>query len=168
MAGKRYYAKRPDEIPNHPYEIVVYRGGVEEVHEFNAKPSADLGPMIAMYRNADDAIKMGESAIRLMLKQLDDSDGVSITWAPTIVPKPKNAGPDYEPKFRAPLAPHGDGRLHPMTDQDRWLDLDKGSSRRRWQHLMIEDDGVSIDAEVLMEIMSDVIEAAMDGRPTPA
>jgi hypothetical protein len=162
ITPKRYRAVRPSEITPHVFELEVYRGDVPEVHTFTARPNTDLGPLIQLHGAIDDPMKMGQTALKVLVKQMDDSDGVPLAWEPTELPKPKNAGHSYEPKFRGP-----DGKLHSMAERGKFLAFQAGSSRRRWQYLLLEDDGISIDAPVLMAIMSDLIQAAT-GRPTPA
>lgn len=163
MAGKRYHAQNPSELQPHPFEIEVYRGALPEVHEFVARPNAELGPLIRMYKVIDDAMASAEIALKILVKQMDDQDGTPLDWEPKPLKKPGNAGENWEPKFRGP-----DGKLHTMDKAPGFLDPAKGSSRRRWQRLMLEDDGVSVDANVLMEIMQDLVSAAMGARPTPA
>ena len=163
ITPKRYRARRPSEIPAHPFELEVYRGDTPEVHTFIARPKTDLGPLIQLNSMMNDPMRMGAKALQVIARMMDDSDGTPADWAPVTAPKPRNAGESYEPKFRGP-----DGRLHPMDKQATFLDIEAGSSRRRWQHIILEDDGVSVDIEVLMEIMTDLIEAATGNRPTPA
>ncbi len=165
MAGKRYYAANPEKLPITEFELVVWRDGVEETHEFKARPQADAGAMMQFSRSGEDGEAKAEAVFRMMSKMLMNTDGVPAQWSPRPVPKPKNAGPDYQPKFRAPSAPSGDGKLHPMSEAERWTDPARGSSRRRWDYLMFEDRDVTVDIGVVSEILEDLVGAAA-GLPT--
>jgi hypothetical protein len=55
-----------------------------------------------------------------------------------------------------------------MTDADaiaKFTDPAAGSSRRRWDHLMLRDDSAVVEMEDLMEIMRWLVGKATD-RPT--
>lgn len=156
MAGKRYHAVNPETLSTVEFELAVWRDGVEEVHSFTARPQTDAGAVIEFSRSGDDGERKANAVFRMMSKMLINTDGVPVNWVPSIVPKPKNAGADYQPKFRAPGAPSGDGKLHPMTEAYRWTDPEKGSSRRRWDHLMFEDQDITVDLGVVSEILTDL------------
>jgi hypothetical protein len=70
--------------------------------------------------------------------------------------------PQGEPevrKFRAP-----DGRLHPMGDAPKFLEHAAGSSRRRWNELMADDE-LEIDIDQLTDMFEWLISLAAN-RPT--
>jgi hypothetical protein len=161
--GKRYSSLNPATVDAMPFEIEVYRNGLPEVHGFIARPVMDFGSVLLMLKGNE--ADTGQALLRIMRMNLDDADGVSDAWQPTMLDKPTNAAGDWQPKFRAPAAPHGDGRLHPMADMGRWTDPQAGSSRRRWSHLMFEDDGVVVTMTVVFDILKDLTERAA-GIPT--
>ncbi len=163
MAGKRYgggakAAQRLDKPV--PFELEVLRYDEEEVHEFTAVRKVDT-LLAARFMNLDEdqAGVMLRLVTKLIGKTLDNSDGVPVQWSPTPLPKPKNAGARYEPKFRGP-----DGKLHPMDQAIKWTDYAAGSSRRRWEALVADED-VTAQLEALGGITKDLI-AESTGLPT--
>lgn len=161
MAGKRYGQGTNKTIAPVPFELVLYRDSVEETHEFTAVPAIDMASVTKLVDQGDLAGK-AQAIMRMMARLLINTDGVSASWAPTPLPRPKNAGPTYQVKFRGP-----DGKLYPLDRAGEFTDPAKGSSRRRWNYLMFEDEGVVVHMETLVEIMEDLVSAAAD-RPTPA
>lgn len=160
---KRYTSLNTATIPRVDFELEVFRSGEPEVHRFTATPVMDLGSVLMFLSKDDDA--GGQAMLRLMRVNLADDDGVPARWEPTMLPRPGNAGPNWQAKFRAPKAPHGDGELHTMDEVHLWTDPVQGSSRRRWDSLMFEDEGVVVSAEVVMEIIKDLMGQAA-GLPT--
>jgi hypothetical protein len=165
MMVKRYHSVNPAELPTVEFELAVWRDGLEEIHHFTARPQTDAGAMIEFSRSSNDGERQARAVFRMMSKMLINTDGVPSQWVPTIVDKPKNAGADYQPKFRAPGAPAGDGKLHPMSEAGKWTDPAKGSSRRRWDNLMFEDQDITVDIGVVSEILTDLAGDAA-GLPT--
>jgi hypothetical protein len=161
--AKTYTSLNQATVPRLPFNLEVFRNGSPEVHGFTAAPVMDLGSVLMFMRGHED--EMGQALLRLMLVNLVDDDGVPADWSVQMTERPKNAGADWQPKFRAPGPPAGDGRLHSMADAARYTDPNAGSSRRRWSHLMFEDDGVIVSAEVILEIMKDLMAQAA-GLPT--
>lgn len=158
--GKRYSSIDPATVTPMPFEVEVFRSGQPEVHGFVARPVMDFGSVLLMLKGNE--ADTGQALLRIMRMNLDDADGVAETWQPTILDKPAKAPADWQPKFRAPAAPHGDGRLHPMGDMGRWTDPQAGSSRRRWAYLMFEDDGVVVSLQVVFDLLKDITEKAAD------
>ena len=161
--AKTYESLNQATVPRVPFNIKVWRNGVEEVHGFTAAPVMDLGAVLLFMKGEDDSGAQG--LLRMMMVNLADDDGVPAEWAPTMTTRPRNAGPNWQPKFRAPGEPAGDGALHPMSDAGLFTDPDKGSSRRRWSHLMFEDEGVIVTAGVIIEVIKDLMGQAA-GLPT--
>lgn len=162
MPGKRYTMLDPGSAITVPFEISLWRDGVEEVHEFSVRPVTDIGAVMMFTSSGDDGERKAQALMRMMSRMLVNTDGVPAQWSPTALPPPKNAGPRYQAKFRGP-----DGKLYPMSETAQFTDPAKGSSRRRWDYLMFEDDGVAVDASLLGQIVQDMIEVAAN-RPTPA
>src|ERR1700748_407042 len=161
--GKTYNSLNQATVPKVPFNIKVWRNGTEEIHGFTAAPVMDLGSVLLMMNGGEDAA--GQALLRIMMVNLADDDRVPSSWQAPPIDRPSNAGSNWQPKFRAPAAPAGDGKLHTLDEAHRWTDPDKGSSRRRWSHLMFEDDGVIVTAEVVIEIIKDLMGSAA-GLPT--
>lgn len=157
MAGKRYHAQNPAEIAKVPFELEVWRDGASEIHEFTARPQADAGSAMTFSLSGEDGERKARAVFRMMSKMLSNDDGVPSQWAPSVLPKPKNAGASYVPKFRGP-----DGKLYPMDQAGRFTDPAAGSSRRRWDYLMFEDADVTVDIGVISQILEDLIGEAAD------
>lgn len=160
MAGKRYHSQNPSEIVPVPFELEVWRDGKSEIHEFVARPQADAGATLMFTSSGDDGERKAQAVFRMMSRMLRNDDGVPAQWVPEPLAKPGNAGANWQPKFRAP-----DGKLYTMDKTAQFTDPAKGSSRRRWDHMMFEDDGVTVDIEVIGSILEDLVEVAA-GIPT--
>jgi hypothetical protein len=144
------------------FELWGLRDDEEESHLFTAvrKPDTMLMVRVMMADNDLGPEAIG-SLLRMVGKTLDNTDGVKESWVFEEAPKPKNAGAGYEPKFRGP-----DGKLHPLDMRAKFEDYDAGSSRRRWNALVLDDD-FQVEPETLAEIAVDVVEAAT-ARPSGA
>lgn len=164
MAGKRYgggakAAQRLDQA--HQWELEVLRFDEEEVHEFTTVRKVDT-LLAAQFMNIgeDDAGRLLRVIGKLIGKTLDNADGVPVQWAAVALPKPKNAKAGYEPKFRGP-----DGKLYPMDQAVKFEEIGQGSSRRRWEALLVDEDATTA-LDSLAEITKDLIEVSTGGRPT--
>jgi hypothetical protein len=145
-----------------PYEFELegLRYDDPEVHSFTAVRKADT--LLAgkfMNLSDDQAGRLLRLCTLLVGKTLDNKDGVPVQWAPDPLPKPKDAGDDWEPKFRGP-----DGKLHPMHQAEKYTAFAAGSSRRRWAAL-VEDEEFTAEMETLAEIVKDLISRST-GTPT--
>lgn len=106
--------------------------------------------------------------MNMLLKQMDDKDNlVGVKWEPIELDKPTDLDEDelaeYEPAYRGP-----DGEIYPFSDEEQmafWKDHGNWSTRRRWLHLMREDDDAVIKVEDLMAVLEWAIGLAAD-RPT--
>jgi hypothetical protein len=138
------------------FEIVGTRYDEEERHQFHAVRKPDtLMAMRFMGIDDENAGELAPLATLLIGKALDNKDGVPVQWEPNPVPKPRNAGADWEPKFRAP-----DGKLYPMHQAAKYQEFAAGSSRRRWEALLV-DNQFTLEIEVLITIVKDMIEVAV-------
>lgn len=135
------------------HTVTFLRDGEDEPHTFLARPEFDYKIMYqavtAGSKNGPMAIKRFENMIRPSL--LDD-DGVPSKWQPERT--------DDGNHFTDP-----DGNQRPIDDLPSLLAPDAGSSRRRWRHLMDEDDELRIRTEEVVRFYEVLIEAAT-GRPT--
>jgi hypothetical protein len=154
VAVKRYHAANPNTARAVTFELAVWRDDAEEVHSFTARPLVDAGAMLEFSRSGDDGTRKADAVFRMMSRMLVNDDGVKSQWAPTPLPL---KGAAKIVKFRAP-----DGTLQPMTRAAEWTDPAKGSSRRRWDYLMFEDNDVTVDIGVISEIISDMASEATE------
>ena len=154
MTIKRYRAVNPNTARPVTFELVVWRDNEEEVHQFTARPIADAGAMLEFSRSGDDGARKADAVFRMMSRMLVNDDGVKAQWSPTPLPLKGSA---KIVKFRAP-----DGSLQPMEKAAEWTDPAKGSSRRRWDYLMFEDNDVTVDIGVISEIITDMASEAAE------
>lgn len=168
MAGKRYGSKLRKVTPT-PFEFELYRDTpgeaepVAEVHEFTALPRIDAGQLIRLLSGVDRAEDnpggMLSALSESVRKVLSDKDGTPQHWTPVALPREG----DTPLSFRGP-----DGQVYPFTDQaaiDKFTAFEAGSSRRRWAHLLFDDEQVAVDLEDLVEVAQDMISEGT-GRPT--
>jgi hypothetical protein len=140
----------------------VFDGQVAAV----ANGAALTSVMHSLRTDNDDAV---DRIMNLLLRQMDDKDGlVSVKWQPIELAKPVDLDDDelaeFEPSYRGP-----DGEIYPFSDAeklDSWKDPSRWSTRRRWLHLMREDDDAVIDVDDLIKVLEWAIGLASE-RPTP-
>jgi hypothetical protein len=161
MVQHKVYAPRnrggaPPEIP---FTMILIRDGVEEPHEFLARPTMgwqDMRGLVPIIggRHGDMDPELGAKAVevidRLVRRALANDDGTPERWKPTIV----------DGTFTAPNGDTTPVELLPGVEA-----FDAGSSRRRWSHLMGHDDEVTIELDQMVSLMEDLIATASD-RPT--
>lgn len=156
-APKIYAPKvRGADAPTVDFGVVYLRDGVEETHEFTARPRMgwqDLRGLVPlMGGQADDGLTgQAISTIdRLIRRVLVNDDGTPEKWVPHIV----------DEHFTAPNGDHTPVALLPAIEA-----FEAGSSRRRWVHLMERDDEVTIEAEQVAELLTDLV-GVTAARPT--
>lgn len=133
------------------FSVTFDRDGEEETHTFSARPRLT-------YKRMADAAKgqksKGVEAIllfeRLIRPALLDTDGTPSKW--TVEP--------YDGMF---VDPNGDER--PLSELAEVEAFDAGSSRRRWLHIMDDDDELEVELEQITGVYEKLIEATSD-RPT--
>ena len=160
MTKKRYGPKNSGApAPVHEFEFVFLRDGVEEVHEFTARPVfgwKEVTGAVGLMGLADGRTEHGElrHAIRyldnIVRRSLVNDDGTPEKWTPNVV----------DGHFTDPSGGHAPVELLPLVEA-----FDAGSSRRRWVHLMTHDDDVIIERDQLMELYNDLM-AVAGVRPT--
>lgn len=143
---KNFDRKGPHTAPREPFSLTVLRDEEPERHEFRARAVSDMASL-AQTLSAGDAHpdRMVRGMMTMISKMLDNKDGVPSSWKPDPV-----EGPDGEPaKFRTP-----DGMLVELTAENTapYLEFSAGSSKRRWLHLMNDDDDAEVSAEQIMEL----------------
>ncbi len=177
--GRRAAAHQP--APREEFEFTFLRDEEPETHRFGVRAITDVvgltSTLMLAKRNPEEAMP---AVLRIIAKMLDNKDGTPHGWQPVALPqheKPEPAGRDdfgqadggtlevvhEEPqprKFRGP-----DGGLYTFEHAPRFQAFEAGSSRRRWLHLIEDDDYVSVDAQDLMELFEWIVGLAA-GRPT--
>lgn len=170
------------------FELTVQRGDALQAHQFTVAPQLHVGDLFATVV-ADEAVQTS-AIVRVIRRCLVNDDGVPAQWEPTplerdaavaddgdplithrpdgaLVPWPAEQGElapvEREAAYRGP-----DGVIYPLADQDtlnKFLVREAGSSRRRWDHLMLRDDEAIVRIEDLQEIIKWLMGEATD-RPS--
>lgn len=99
------------------------------------------------------------SMVAMIGKFMDNKDGTPVHWSPVELPRKKNEADDAPLRFRAP-----DGRIHPMDKAPDFLAIQAGSSRKRWLHLMNEDEDAAVEMDDLVKLLEFLMELAGKGR----
>ncbi len=125
------------------------RDGVEEVHEFTARPQLTYADTVGLIREQ----RRGGAQVlpymdRVIRRSLRDDDGTPASWTPEIA----------DGGFVDPA-----GVRRPIVELDK-VQAD-GSSRRRWVHLMEDDDEVTVEFEQIMELF-EYLAGEAGQRPT--
>jgi hypothetical protein len=121
-----------------------------EEHTFRARVSLDLPTLISAIGEADRHPERAVSGLlRIVVKMLDNKDGVPAQWEPEPLPLPDPLpeGHDGEVRFRGP-----DGELYLLEEAAKFTAFEAGSSRRRWLHLIEEDDEIEVHRDDLMDL----------------
>lgn len=158
MAMKEYVPKQRGEPPPEiPFAMIFIRDGLEERHEFTARPSMgwqDVRGLVPLMGGGNDD-KVTQQAIRvidrLVRRVLANDDGTPEKWRPYIV----------DGHFTAPNGDHTPEELLPGFET-----FEAGSSRRRWTHLMEVDDDITVEPDQIIELMTDLMEESAGDRPT--
>jgi hypothetical protein len=160
VSKKRYGPKNGGQpAPVHEFEFVFLRDGVEEVHEFIARPRfgwKETTGAMSLIGLADGKTDHGELAgafrylDNIIRRSLANDDGTAEKWKANVV----------DGHFTDPGGDHVPVDLLPLVEA-----FDAGSSRRRWVHLMTVDDDVTVEQGQLMELFTDLMAVAAD-RPT--
>jgi hypothetical protein len=154
----------PTEVPTYtriPVTFRYLRGEAVEAQAFNLLDKAiDVGAANRMVNRSkgDDAEAFG-GLITLIGNFMDDKDGTGSRWKPVELPPKKTDGPDAPKRFRGP-----DGKIHEWSRADTFLEVGNGSSRRRWLHLMNEDDDAAVDLETMQKLAEFAMEIAGKDR----
>lgn len=177
--GKGTRGKR---VVSDEFELVVVRDGQDEIHTFKVEAKVTAGELTTAV--AAQAGRTGEAlsgVLRMIRRNLCNTDGVPAQWsvqeipvstAPVATPTsddwPAEGGEleAHEPGFRGP-----DGRIYLMSDADaiaKFTDPLAGSSRRRWMHLLDEDEDAEVQADDLVEIAEWMIGLAANHPSEPS
>lgn len=181
------FSKKKAPVERVPFDFEVVRGGETEKIRFHATKSVDMAAVARITGGNTNAVG---GMLRVIMKAIDDTDGTPLTWQPIPVQiarygggwMPESELPDLRvpsvnadglvtgtadddvdivPGFRGPT-----GAYHPMSEAPLFLEESSGSSRRRWVHMINDDDDVTIDSEDITALFEWVVSLAA-GRPTP-
>jgi len=142
------------------FALVVLRDGEEEEHVFSAIPQLPAQDIVqAMRARSQDGTQVLGPMMNTIRKMLSNRDGVPSTWSLVVVPPKK--GSTQEPKFRGP-----DGKLYPLSRAEEFEAVSAGSSKRRWDHLMQDDEDAIVDMKDLTDIFEYLVGLATNDRPT--
>lgn len=149
--------RRGEPAPVFDFCMIFLRDGVEEAHEFSARPTMGWGDITGfaplMFGGGKDdvlSIRALSAVDRLIRRALRNDDGTPEKWEPYIV----------DGHFTDPQGDHTPEELLPA-----YLAYDAGSSRRRWVHLMDTDDELTIEPEQVMALFNRLMAVASE-RPT--
>lgn len=155
MPGKVYAPTRSgSEAPVHEFTMIFVRDGVDEHHEFTARPRIGWGDVTGLLPLAGGSGSLSAHTLavinNLIRRALVNDDGTPEKWRPNIV----------DGHFAAPNGDHTPEAELPVFEA-----FGAGSSRRRWVHLMEHDDDVTLEPEQIMALVGDLMEVAGE-RPT--
>jgi hypothetical protein len=142
------------------FALVVLRDGEEEEHIFTAIPRLPAQDIVQAIRiRSQGGTQVLGPMMNTIRKMLSNRDGVPSTWSLVVLPQKKGAA--QEPKFRGP-----DGKLYPLSKAEEFEAVSAGSSRRRWDHLMKDDEDAIVDMKDLADIFEYLVGLASNDRPT--
>lgn len=140
------------------FGLTVLRDGEEEEHVFTAIPNLPAQNIVqAVAARNGDGTQVLNPMVSCIRKMLSNRDGTPTTWKLELVDAKKEG---QEPKFRGP-----DGKLHVLAKAESFLARESGSSKRRWDALMIDDEDAIVDMKDLTDIFEYLVGEA-SGRPT--
>lgn len=155
---------------------VNYLDDNDEPQSFVGQVAArsDGAAFIALMRAmSGDGMQSGDALAKLLVKQMDNKDGVvKAEWRPVPMSPPADLDEDelaeWIPAYRGPDGVLYDGLYTPQEVEDwaaKWLD-DRSlwTTRRRWIYFMASDDG-GVELEQLMNLAEWIMGLVSD-RPT--
>lgn len=156
-------AQRNTPVHREPFEFTFMRDDEPETHRFVARAVTDMTGLASLFtavkKNPEQALP---EMLGVIAKMLDNKDGTPAKWQPVALPIPEGLPEEERPErmFRAP-----NGELYPVAEADRFLTFEAGSSRRRWLHLINEDDELTTDSTAITSLFEWLAGLAA-GRPT--
>lgn len=161
MAPKNYGSGKSTRLAEpFPFTLTVETDDDEQtVHHFTATHQISKTALALAQGGEDVDLRQW---MRILARTLDNSDGkVKAQWEGTPLPKPDDAGRDWEPVFRSP-----DGELLPLGELKRFDDQGLWTTRRRFLGLVFDPGNQIVgDVDTLRELTKDLV-AATAGRPT--
>jgi hypothetical protein len=143
-------SRKVAQAPTVEFSVGFVRDGVEETHEFTARPRFTYSDTLGLVKNQKDASAL-PFLDRMIRRSLVDSDGTPAKWQLELV----------DGQVVAP-----DGSEVDIAEAQKFAAFEAGSSRRRWAHLMETDDDVEIEFEQIMQVFEYLTSEAANGRPT--
>ena len=140
----------------------VLRGDEIVTHQFTALlGKIDAGGLITALRavEADDGAKAASAYYRTIARVIDNSDGIPYGWKPEALPKAPGVIDNRPDSFRVPYGA-AKGEIWAMDKAEDYLASEVHSSRRRWLHLMEDDEDAIVDFEDLNKIFEWIIKGA--------
>lgn len=134
------------------HTVPFERDGEREEHLFRARPRMSYKRMadIVKARRGGDGVAALAVFERMIRPALIDTDGVPAKWKAEI-----EDGYFVDP----------DGNERPVADLADLLSFEAGSSKRRWLHLLDDDDEVEVELDDITDFYEALVEAVSD-RPT--
>lgn len=157
----------PSEVPDHRRILIEFRYLRDEdrveTQTFNVLDKAmDMNAANRLMRRTRDSdAEAIAGLVDMISKFMDNKDGTPANWQPVELAAKKGEEPPVK-RFRGP-----DGKPHPWAKAEGFLATAAGSSRRRWLHLMNEDDGATVEQDTLIKLLEFLMEIAGKDR-TPA
>ena len=139
-------------IRKEQFSFGVRRADGVETHTFTALlGKLDAGGLIAalIAVENDDGGKAATAYYRTIAKLVDNSDGIPARWEPKALRQEE--GDERPQMFRVPWG-RDKGQLMKLDDASSYLEGEVHSSRRRWLHLMEQDDDAIVEFEDLSKI----------------
>lgn len=140
-----------DAPPPTEFTVEFERDGDPEPHTFQARPRFTFKRMNEAAKASRDG---GAAAVlrfeKMIRPSLLDNDGTPAKWTPVV----------EDGEFEDPS-----GEMRDIADLPGFLEADAGSSKRRWAHLMDDDDDLEISIEEIVKVYELLVTAATD-RPT--
>lgn len=173
--------KKPDTAPPEKIEVEFARNGGPEYHTFQPLGVMDSAALALALRASKSPEQSLEGMMRLIRKQMSDTDGVPARWKPELYKAPEEPAdpggmervddfladessdpdrPDEEDLYVGP-----DGKPYPYSEVEQFTTFDAGSSRRRWLHLVEEDDEVLVEQDVITGVFKHMVSVGAK-RPT--
>ncbi len=140
-----------DAPPPVEFTVEFTRDDEPETHTFRARPRFTYKRM----NEAAKASSLGGAAAVLRFEKmirpsLLDTDGTPAKWVPIV----------KDGEFEDPT-----GEMRDVADIASYLEANAGSSKRRWAHLMDDDDELEVTIEEIVKVYELMVTAATD-RPT--
>jgi hypothetical protein len=148
-----------------PFQFTFLRDDEPETHEFNAVAKPDLVGLTRVMVLINTAPERATAQLLAMIpKGLDNSDGTPAKWEP--IPVADGYGEHGEPGAKYIVAPSGPqkGGMVPAEHAAQFEAFDAGSSRRRWNALL-DDDDIAVDIADVMALFEWMVSLVAD-RPT--
>ena len=154
MPATKHFAPKRDvkPAPEVDFSIGFVRDGVEETHEFSARPRFSYADIVGVvkHQGGDNSAKLLPYLDRMIRRALRNDDGTPLKWRPEI----------EDGEFTTP-----DGDQAPAADIAKYTAFEAGSSRRRWVALMEDDDDVEVELEQITALF-EYLTAETADRPT--